>query len=90
MTKDSERAKNSQKWQENTYLLHLIFQEPYIIWSTFIVHICKRIISSGSFFFFSKIWFLGSLGGKRKKMAENDKKILSVSLRTKEPLMIRL
>ena len=42
------------------------------------------------FFFFSKIWFLGSLGGKRKKMAENDKKILSVSLRTKEPLMIRL
>ena len=33
---------------------HLISQEPYIIWSSFIVHMCKRIISPG-FFHFLKI-----------------------------------
>ena len=41
----------------------LLFQEPYIIWSLFMVHICKRIISPGIFFIFSKYRFSGSLRG---------------------------
>ena len=41
---------------ENFCLSHLIFQEPYIIWSSFMVRIyVKRKISPGIFFhFFSK------------------------------------
>ena len=31
-----------------------ISQEPYIIWSVFMVHICKRIISPSFFYIFSK------------------------------------
>ena len=55
---------------KNFCLLHLIFQEPYIIWSSFMVHMMyKRIISPGIvFIFFSKFRFSGSLGvGKRAK-----------------------
>ena len=43
--------------------LHSISQEPYIIWLSFMVDICKMIISSGFFFIFSKFQFSGSLGG---------------------------
>ena len=38
-------------------LLHSISQEPYIIWSWFLLHICEMMISSGFFFIFSKFWF---------------------------------
>ena len=66
---------------KNFCLLHLIFQN-HISWSSFVVHMYyKRIISPGIFFvffFFSKLWLWGSLGGigvgKRGKMAQNDKK----------------
>ena len=36
-------------------------QEPYIIWWSFLVHMCKVIISQGVFFIFSKFWFSGLL-----------------------------
>ena len=34
--------------------LHFISQEPYIIWSWFMVRMCKRLISLGVFYIFSK------------------------------------
>ena len=38
-----------------------ISQELYIIWLSFMVHICKMIISPGTFLIFSKFWFSGLL-----------------------------
>ena len=40
-------------------LLHTISQEPDIIWSWFLVHICKMMISPDFFFIFLKFDFLG-------------------------------
>ena len=40
-----------------------IAQEPYIIWLSFMVNICKMIISPGTFFNFSKFSFFRLLGG---------------------------
>ena len=51
-------------------LSYSISQEPYIIWSSFVVCKCKMITSSGTSFVFSKLWFFRLLGGsKGKKMA---------------------
>ena len=41
----------------NVCLLHLIFQESYIIWSSFMVHICKRITLTHIFFIFQNFDF---------------------------------
>ena len=63
--------------------LYSIFQEPYIIWWLFMVHMCKMIISPGVFFMFSKFWYSGLLlggGGGTAKNAPKWKKILSVVL----------
>ena len=49
--------------QEPRHLWHSISQEPYIIWLSFMVHMCKMIISPEVFFIFSKFWFFGLLGG---------------------------
>ena len=49
-----------KKWPKMTKkmcLLQLISQKPYIIWLSFIVPLCKMIISPGAFFNFSKFWF---------------------------------
>ena len=46
---------------------HFISQEPYIIWSWFMVFMCKRIISPGIFYIFSKFWFSGSIVRKKSK-----------------------
>ena len=40
-----------------------IFQEPYIIWSLFFVHMCEIMIYPDVFFHFFKFWCFGSLGG---------------------------
>ena len=48
-------------------LLHFISQEPYIMWLSFMVRICKMIISSGVLFTFPKFWFFEFIGGKRAK-----------------------
>ena len=52
---------------KNFCLLHLIFQEPYIIWSSFMVHmyVWKDNISKYIFGIIS--------GGKRAKKTQNDK-----------------
>ena len=36
-----------------------IFQEPYIIWLSYMVHMCKVIISPGVFSLFENFDFLG-------------------------------
>ena len=62
-------------------LWHSVSQEPYIIWLSFMLHLCKMIMSPGSFFIFSKFWFLGLLGrGKRAKNGPKWQKIKSVAL----------
>ena len=61
--------------------MRTISQEPYIIWLSFIVHMCKIIVSVGIFFIFSKFLFFGCAREvKVEKMVQNDKKILSVVL----------
>ena len=50
--------------------LCLISQEPYIIWSWFLVHMCRMMTSQDPFFNFSKFWFCRLLGGKRAKKAQ--------------------
>ena len=40
-----------------------ISQEPYIIWLSFMVHMCKIIIYPGVFSFFKKFWFFELLAG---------------------------
>ena len=60
------RSVNGQKMVQNDKkicLSHSISQEPYIIWLSFTVHMCKMIISPRVFFSFSKFWFFGLLGG---------------------------
>ena len=56
----------------------LISQEPYIIWSSFVVRICK--IPQWVFFIFSKFWFFGLLGGSRGKNGPKWQKTLSFAL----------
>ena len=42
-------------------------QEPCIIWSLFMIHMCKRIISTGVFFQFFKILNIQVSGVKKAK-----------------------
>ena len=55
--------------------LHSISHKPYIIWLSFLVGICKMIISQGIFFIFSTFWFsrfiVGQLGKKWFRMTKN-------------------
>ena len=63
---EGSRGKNGPK----PCPLHFISQEPWIIWSWFMVHICERIISSGVFYIFPNCWYSGSISGeKEQKMA---------------------
>ena len=60
------RGVKGQKVVQNKKKLYLtcyISQETYIIWFSFMVHICKIITSTGVFSIFSKFWFSGLLGG---------------------------
>ena len=57
-----------KKWSKMTKkfcLLHSISQEPYT-WFSFMVHMCKLIISPGAFFIFSKFLFSRLLGKNDK------------------------
>ena len=78
------RRVKGQKMNQNDkkfYPSCLISQEPCIIWMSFMVHLCKMIISRGVFFIFFKImifWVIRWVKGQ--KMNQNDKKILSVML----------
>ena len=84
--KGQKMARNGK----NFCLWHLIFQEPYIIWSSFMGHMYN--ISRHFFSFFSKFWFLESLEGmvKGQKMAQNDKKVCLSHSVSQEPYIIWL
>ena len=62
-----DKGQKWQKWQKTLsvvpyisgtihHMSHLISQEPYI-WSSFMVHMCKRIISPGFFYIFPNFNF---------------------------------
>ena len=51
--------KKSPEWQKILSVTHSISQEPYIIWLSFMVNMCKVIISAGGFSFFQNFDFLG-------------------------------
>ena len=53
--KTQKMAQNDKKF----CMSHFISQEPYIIWLSFMVHLCKMMISPGSFFIFSKFGIFG-------------------------------
>ena len=54
---------------------HSISQEPYIIWFSFMVEMCKIIKSPGIDFIFFKILFFQVVRGvKRQKIVQNDQK----------------
>ena len=81
-------AQNNKKF----CLLHLIFQEPYIIWSSSMIHIYlwKDNISSNFFSFFLNFdfWDHGNL--KRQKMAQNYKTFCLSHFVSQEPYIIWL
>ena len=59
------------QWDKHS-LLHIIAQEPYIIWLSFVVDKCKIIISSGILFlFFQNLDFSGCYEGQRAKNGPN-------------------
>ena len=80
--KGQKMAQNNKKF----CLSHLIFQEAYIMWSSFMVHMMyERVISLDiASIFFSKFWFSGLLerrrGGKRAKNGPKWQKNLSITL----------
>ena len=59
-----------QKMAQNDKQLYLscsVSHEPYTIWSFFMVHMCKMIISVGFFLIVLKFWFCGLLVGYKGK-----------------------
>ena len=71
-------------------LLCSISQEPYIIWLSFMVQMCKMIISPGVFFNFKILIFWVAMGLKGQKMAQNDKKFCLSHSVSQEPYFIWL
>ena len=70
-----------------------ISQEPYVTWLSFMVHMCKMIISPNIFFFFNFFKILIVLivrGLKRQKAVQNDKKFLPPCFMSQEPYIIWL
>ena len=82
-----KRAKTVQN-NKKFCLLCSISREPYIIWLSFIVQMCKMIISPGGFLQFSNFYFPGCKGAERAKMAQNDKNSCLLHLIIQEPYII--
>ena len=85
--KGEKMAQNDQKF----YLLHSIPQELYIVWSSFMVHVCKMIIFPGMLFHFFKIlitWVVRGLKGWL--MVQNDKNFCPLYSISQEPYIIWL
>ena len=59
---------------DKTFCLSLQSQESYIIWLSFVVHLCEMMISSGIFLFFQNFGFLGCYEVKGQKMVQSEKK----------------
>ena len=68
-------AKNGSKWQKT--LSCSKSQKPYIIWLSFMAHICEMMISPSILFICSKFWFYGPIGFKMAKIGPKWQKILS-------------
>ena len=70
---------NGKKWSKMTKhcLLCSISQEPYIIWFSFMVHMCKMMTFPGVFFTFSKFWYFRLLGRGTKGWSKLTKFSLS-------------
>ena len=78
-------VKGQKMAQDDKKILQLMSQEPYIIWLSFMVHLCKLMISLGFFFFFffffSKFWFCGLFGrSKDKKLPKITKNFVLCTL----------
>ena len=74
-------------------LLHSIFREPYIVWLSFMIHICmvqmcKMIISPGVFLNFQILIFQVVIGLKGQKMAQNYKNFCLLHLIFQEQYII--
>ena len=66
-------AKNSPKWQKNLFVA-LYILEKILIWSSFVVHKCRMLISPYILFHFLKILIFNIvIGGKQQKVVQNDK-----------------
>ena len=65
--------KITQNEKLQLHLLRVISQEQYSIWSWFLVHLCKMMISPGVFHFFKILIFWVVSGVKEQKIAQNDK-----------------
>ena len=78
------RGIKGQKMVQNDIKLSLscsIYQEPYIKWLSFMVHMCKMIISPGVFFQFFKILIFQVVRDcRRAKNCPKWQKLLSVAL----------
>ena len=61
--KRQKMVQNNKKFCPSPF----IYQELYIIWLSFMEHMCKVIISPVVFFSFSKFRFFGLLGGLKDK-----------------------
>ena len=69
---------------------HFISQEPDIIWLSFMVQMCKRIISAGFFHFFKILIFQVVRQVKGQKTVQNDKKFRLLCSISQEPYIIWL
>ena len=65
-----------------------ISQETYIIWLSFVVHLCKMIISPAIFFSFSILIFQVVKRVKGQKMVQNDKKFHPPRFISQQPYII--
>ena len=69
-----ESVKNGPKSEKNMYCS--VSYKPYIIWFSFMVHICKVIVSPSIFFDFFKILIFQVVSGlEGQKVAQNDKNV---------------
>ena len=65
-----------------------ISQKLYVIWLSFMVHLCKMVISPGIFFYFLKIWIFWIVKEKKgQEIDQNDKKFCH-ALISQEPYII--
>ena len=70
VVKGKKTVQNDKKF----FPLHSMSQEQYIIWLSFMIHVCKMIISSGVFLYFHNLIFWVHRGVKGQKTVQNDKK----------------
>ena len=85
------RGVKEQKMVRNDKKLCLsrsISQEPYIIWLSFVVQMCKMITSPGVFFNFKILVFQVVKGLKGQKMAQNIENFCLLRLTFQEPYII--